>query len=76
MCLVGIIRVVASVMLKDGIQQVYIPLQADLMIMLNAKLVKKCSTTALMHRLSQFGASENGIPKMCKHMKVSPKTTR
>ena len=43
------------------------PLQAVLMIILKAKLVKKCSTTTLMHRLSQFAASEDGIPTICKH---------
>ena len=40
----SIIRVVASVMLTDWIQQICIPLQAVLMIMLKAKLVKICST--------------------------------
>ena len=65
----SIIRVVASVMLTDCVQQVSIPLQVVLMIMLKANLVKKRSTTTLMHKLSQFGASGDGISKICKHMK-------
>ena len=32
--------------------------------------------TTPMHRLSQFGASEDGILKICKHMKYTQKSNR
>ena len=51
-----------------------IPLQVVLMIMLKANLVKKRSTTTLMHKLSEFGASGDGISKICKHMKYTQKS--
>ena len=70
----SIIRVAAYVMLTDCIQQVCIPLQAVLMVMLKANLMKNCFTTTLMHRLSQFGASEHGIHRICKHMKYTQKS--
>ena len=41
--------------------------------MLKPNLLKKCFTTTLMHRLSQFGASQNSIPNMHEvHTEVKP----
>ena len=63
-------RAAASVMLRDGIQQVYTPLLAwhsETSCSDGHTKAKSTFTTTLMHRLSQFSASQDSIPNMQTH---------